>query len=238
MDYSEPCKYSIRLIEKLKSLDTKNILDFGLINKAIYWAKKYHGDQKRKSGEPYYSHPLEVAYMISEHKLKTDVIVASILHDIIEDTEVTVEMIEGTFGQRIAQMVDMLTRDRPDGTKLTIEEVITNAYQKQDNEVLLIKLIDRLHNMQTIGSMSIEKIEKITSETLKKFITLSIYLEERTSRMLSVEKILTELCYQNISIKQPQIQNQEMVFEDNFQLVSPKFQNDLFPKHILHLMGL
>jgi (p)ppGpp synthase/HD superfamily hydrolase len=53
MDYSEPCQYSIRLIEKLKSLDTKNVLGFDLINKAIYWAKKYHGDQKRKSGEPY-----------------------------------------------------------------------------------------------------------------------------------------------------------------------------------------
>jgi (p)ppGpp synthase/HD superfamily hydrolase len=238
MDYSEPCQYSIRLIEKLKSLDTKNILDFDLINKAIYWARKYHGEQKRKSGEPYYSHPLEVAYMISEHKLKTDVIVASILHDIIEDTEVTAGMIFDNFGQRIAEMVDRLTRDRPDGTKLTIEEVITNAYKKADKEVLLIKLIDRLHNMQTIGSMSIEKIEKTTSETLKKFITLSIYLEERASRMLSVEKILTELCYQNIPIKQPQIQHQEMAFEDNFQLASPKFQNDLFPKHILHLMGL
>ena len=71
MNYLEPCQYSIRLTEKLKSLDTQNVLDFELINKAIYWARKYHGDQKRKSGEPYYSHPLEVAYMISEYKLKT-----------------------------------------------------------------------------------------------------------------------------------------------------------------------
>ena len=53
MDYLEPCQYSSRLIEKLESLDTKKTLDFDLINKAIYWAKKYHGDQKRKSGEPY-----------------------------------------------------------------------------------------------------------------------------------------------------------------------------------------
>ncbi len=67
MDYSAPCKYSIRLIEKLKSLDNKNVLDFELINKSIYWVRKYHGDQKRKSGEPYYSHPLEVAYMVSEY---------------------------------------------------------------------------------------------------------------------------------------------------------------------------
>ena len=189
MDYSEPCQYSIRLIEKLKSLDTKNILDFDLINKAIYWARKYHGDQKRKSGEPYYSHPLEVAYMISEHKLKTDVIVASILHDIIEDTEVTVGMIFDNFSWRIAQMVDMLTRDRPDGTKLTIEEVITNAYKKADKEVLLIKLIDRLHNIQTIGSLSAKKIEKTITETLANFIASSMYLG-----LLEIESQLTESC--------------------------------------------
>jgi (p)ppGpp synthase/HD superfamily hydrolase len=189
MFYSEPCKYSIRLIAKLKSLDTKNVLDFNLINKAIYWAKKYHGNQKRKSGEPYYTHPLEVAYMISDHKLKTDVIVASILHDIIEDTEVTVEMIEGTFGQRIAEMVDMLTRDRPDGTKLTIEDLINNAYKKADKEVLLIKLIDRLHNIQTIGSLSAKKIEKTITETLANFIASSMYLG-----LLEIESQLTESC--------------------------------------------
>jgi (p)ppGpp synthase/HD superfamily hydrolase len=189
MFYSEPCKYSIRLIAKLKSLDTKNVLDFNLINKAIYWAKKYHGNQKRKSGEPYYTHPLEVAYMISDHKLKTDVIVASILHDIIEDTEVTVEMIECTFGQRIAEMVDMLTRDRPDGTKLTIEEVINNVYKKADKEVLLIKLIDRLHNIQTIGSLSAKKIEKTITETLANFIASSMYLG-----LLEIESQLTESC--------------------------------------------
>ena len=175
MDYQKPCHYSIRLIDKLKSLDTKSILDFDLINKAIYWAKKYHGNQKRKSGEPYYTHPLEVAYMISDHKLKTDVIVASILHDIIEDTEVTAGMIFDNFGQRIAQMVDRLTRDRPDGTKLTIEEIITNAYQKQDNEVLLIKLIDRLHNVQTLDAMKPDKKIQTIEETLLYFISMSMY---------------------------------------------------------------
>ena len=89
MDYSTSCKYSIRLIGKLKLLDTNGVLDFGLINKAIYFAKKYHDGQLRKSGEPFYSHPLEVAYMISDYNLKTDVIAASILHDVVEDTEVT-----------------------------------------------------------------------------------------------------------------------------------------------------
>jgi (p)ppGpp synthase/HD superfamily hydrolase len=208
MDYSTSCKYSIRLIEKLKLLDTQNVLDFELINKAIYWARKYHGEQKRKSGEPFYSHPLEVAYMISEYKLKTEVIVASILHNIVEDTEVTARMIQGAFGGRIAEMVDMLTRDRPDGSKLSIEEIIANAYKKQDEEVLLIKLLDRLHNIQTIGGLSVEKTEKATKETLKNFITLSIYLGEKVSGLLEIEKMLTELCYQSISVRQPQVRDQ------------------------------
>jgi len=194
MDYSEPCQYSIRLIEKLKSLDTKNILDFALINKAIYWAKKYHGDQKRKSGEPYYSHPLEVAYMISEHKLKTDVIVASILHDIVEDTEVTVGMIFDNFSWRIAEMVDRLTRDRPDGTKLSIKEILDRAYRSEDEEVLIIKLFDRLHNVQTLDAMKPDKKIQTIEETLLYFISMSMYynvthiiisLEETCSSVLS-----------------------------------------------------
>ena len=225
MDYSEPCQYSIRLIEKLKSLDTKNILDFDLINKAIYWARKYHGDQKRKSGEAYYTHPLEVAYMISEHNLKTDVIVASILHDIIEDTEITVGMIFDNFGQRIAQMVDRLTRDRPDGTKLRVEEIINNAYKLKDQEVLMIKLIDRLHNMQTIGTLKPEKQNIITHETADHFIILSIYVEHNY-----LSEKLTNLCFQHLHIKSNlmKIQKQNFSFEDNSQSLFPTFQNEVF----------
>lgn len=161
MDCFISCNYSIRLIEKLKSLDTEDVLDFEVINKAISFAKKYHQGQLRKSGEPFYSHPLEVAYIISDYNLKTDVIAASILHDIVEDTEVTIKIILENFGPRIAEMVDRLTRDRPDGSKLSIKELLNNAYELRDQEVLLIKLIDRLHNIRTIKSMSAQKIEKL-----------------------------------------------------------------------------
>lgn len=195
MNYLEPCQYSTRLIEKLESLDTKNILDFDLINKAIYWAKRYHSDQKRKSGEPYYSHPLEVAYMVSDYKLKTDVIVASILHDIIEDTEVTVGMIFDNFGWRIAEMVDRLTRDRPDGSKLTVEEILNNSYQEKDREVLLIKLFDRLHNIQNLGAISPEKVKKVIKETLNFFIVTTMYMEYKT-----LEQTMYKLCCDNLSI--------------------------------------
>ena len=176
-DDLEICHYSTRLIEKLQSLDTQNTLDFDLIKKAIGWAKYYHGDQMRKSGEPFYTHPLQVAYMISEYKLKTDVIVASILHDIIEDTEVTAGMLVDHFGWRIAEMVDRLTRDRPDGTKLSVEEILNNAYHKQDKEVLLIKVMDRLHNIETIRSHSREGQKRGIKETLEYFLITTYSLE-------------------------------------------------------------
>ncbi|MFK7974394.1 MAG: HD domain-containing protein [Rickettsiaceae bacterium] len=85
--------------------------------------------------------------MVAGHNLKTDVIVAAILHDIVEDTEVTLGMILDNFNERITQMVDRLTRDRPNGTKWSVEQILDNAYAIQDNEVLLIKVVDRLHNM-------------------------------------------------------------------------------------------
>lgn len=229
--YNEHCHYSIRLINKLRLLDTQNLLDFELINKAIYWAKKYHGEQKRKSGEPYYSHPLEVAYMISDYKLKTDVIVASILHDIIEDTAVTAGMILDNFGWRIAEMVDMLTRDRPDGTKLSVEEILDNAYTKSDKEVLLVKIMDRLHNMQTINSKSLNKIYKTSEQTFNLFILLSIYLEN-----LKIETEIFDTCHKNLNLGQNNLQNPSeggASFSLNFQnyanpetLLSQVYQNN------------
>ena len=216
MNYSEHCQYSTRLLEKLKLLDTQQVLDFALINKAIYWAKKYHGEQKRKSGEAYYTHPLEVAYMISDHKLKTDIIVASILHDIIEDTEVTEGMIFDNFGQRIAEMVDRLTRDRPDGSKLSVEEILENAYHLKDKEVLLIKLFDRLHNMQTISVKILDKQIQESKETLNNFITLAMYLEN-----ITLEKTISYLCHQISSDKK---KINEITFMYNFLTQKDSYQ--------------
>lgn len=210
MDCFISCNYSIRLIEKLKSLDTEGVLDFEVINKAISFAKKYHQGQLRKSGEPFYSHPLEVAYIISDYNLKTDVIAASILHDIVEDTEVTIKIILENFGPRITEMVDRLTRDRPDGSKLSIKELLNNAYELRDQEVLLIKLIDRLHNIRTIKSMSAQKIEKIVAETLTNFIASSIYLG-----LLEVEQQLTESCMYYYSKQKNKPYKKKSIFSFN-----------------------
>ena len=221
MNYSKPCHYSTRLIDQLKSLDTENTLDFILINKAIYWAKKYHNGQFRKSGEPFYTHPLEVAYMLTEYNLKTDVIVTAILHDIIEDTEVTAGMILDEFGWRITEMVDMLTRDRPDGSKLSVEEILNNAYEKDDKEVLLIKLIDRLHNMQTIGSMTVEKRKKIAVETIEEVFSISCILE-----LKSTEEELAVLCNNMINSVDLTCYNFLKERNHTFQLPSLNLQND------------
>jgi (p)ppGpp synthase/HD superfamily hydrolase len=182
VNYLEPCYYSSRLLEKLKSLANKNMLNFELINKAIYWARKYHGDQKRKSGELYYSHPLEVAYMVSDYNLKTDVIVASILHDIIEDTEVTAGIILDNFSWRIAEMVYRLTRDRSDGIKLSVEQVLQNAWFQNDKEVVLIKIVDRIHNISTVNYLSLEKQKEQVTETIKNFL---IFAEELSLHEIS-----------------------------------------------------
>jgi (p)ppGpp synthase/HD superfamily hydrolase len=183
MDYSEPCQYSTRLIEKLQSLDTENILDFKLIDKAIYWAKKYHDGQFRKSGEPYYTHPLEVAYLVSEYKLTTNVIVTAILHDVVEDSEATVGMIVDAFSWRIAEMVDKLTTDN-------LEEIY-NVFC-EDNEVALIKLMDRKHNLSTIHFMPRNKaINKIQDSYKSHFLgaaaEVSKELETEFSKLLEKE---------------------------------------------------
>ena len=228
MNYLADCIYSTRLISKLKVLETSSELDLELINKAIYWARKYHGDQKRKSGEPFYSHPLEVAYMISDYKLNTDVIVASILHDIVEDTEITVEMIHDSFGHRIAEMVDRLTRDRPDGTKLSVNEILNNSYQENDKEALLIKLVDRLHNIQTLGVKSPEKVKKITEETLTRFISLSMYLN-----VGCIEQELIKLLDWHWSYEPPTKRVNLLFLEDSFLLPSLLSRSKICPSRNL-----
>jgi (p)ppGpp synthase/HD superfamily hydrolase len=201
MDYSEPCKYSIRLIAKLKSLDTKNVLDFNLINKAIYYAKKYHGSQLRKSGEPFYSHPLEVAYLFAEYTAKeevqyytTDLIITAIMHDTIEDTSLTKEMISQAFNESIASKVEDLTRIKVN-KKIPAGEILELVYPQNKKDILYIKLFDRLHNMRTIAFLSEIKRNKVIDETVEYFVSLCSVLG-----LYEVKKELITLSYQHKSL--------------------------------------
>ncbi len=172
------CCYSERLINKLLILNerAKDKIDMKMVKKAIYFAKKSHGDQKRQSGEPYYTHPIEVAYMISDYLFRTDIIVTSILHDTIEDTELTKDMIAESFGDIIARQVEDLTRIKEDG-KITSAEMVERLYKEKKKDVLLVKLFDRVHNIQTLETKSLEKMAKILQETIDTFIWLVAFLE-------------------------------------------------------------
>jgi (p)ppGpp synthase/HD superfamily hydrolase len=205
MDYLEPCQYSTRLIEKLKSLDTEEVLDFKLIDKAIYWAKKYHGNQLRKSGEPYYSHPLEVAYLFSKYVGKqelqyytTDLIITAILHDTIEDTILTKEMIFEGFNESIASKVYDLTRIKID-FKISAGDTLELIYPQNKTGVLYIKIFDRLHNIKTISFISETKRNKIIDETIEYFVFLCSSLG-----LYDIKKELIKISYHYKLLEAPQ----------------------------------
>lgn len=224
----EPCIYSYKLINKITLLNKQanNIVDLNIIKKSIYYAKKYHSSQKRDSGEPYYTHPLAVAEMVSDYIFDTDILVTSILHDTIEDTTLTKKMIEMLFNANVAGQVEALTRVKID-RKITVTELIENLYPlKNRYDLLIIKYFDRIHNMQTINYKPPNKITKIVEETFIIFIAISIYLSSKNPALLKYEKQITKLCYQYMQLKQRLPPGSEKIFEDGFQLPFPTFQND------------
>ncbi|MCD7741272.1 MAG: bifunctional (p)ppGpp synthetase/guanosine-3',5'-bis(diphosphate) 3'-pyrophosphohydrolase [Ruminococcus sp.] len=157
------------LIQKI--LDSEKTYDLDKIVAAYEFAEHYHHDQKRESGEPYISHPLSVAYILLELGMDTDTICAALLHDVVEDTECTLEELEKKFGSDVAMLVNGVT-------KLGKVEIFTKEEQKAENirkillamsediRVIIIKLSDRLHNMRTLKYCREEKRRTIAHETM------------------------------------------------------------------------
>ena len=170
------CFYSRKLIDKLSLMNAilpkrgEKLIDLAEVKKGIYYAKYYHADQMRESGEPYYSHPIEVAYMVADYLPRTDIIIAAILHDTLEDTEFSREEIIEVFGKKIAEQVYDLTRIKENGVKISSAQMIEDLWLQKKYDVLLVKLFDRIHNMQTISVKSPKKIQKISEETIKNFL--------------------------------------------------------------------
>ncbi len=165
------------LVEKVKTYDPD--ADEDLINRAYVFAMKAHGAQKRASGDPYFSHPVEVAYKLTQFKLDTASIVTALLHDTVEDTNVTLEEIETTFGKEISTLVDGVTKlSRLEGKSENLKQA--ENFRKlliamsQDLRVLLVKLADRLHNMETLGHIkNPEKRQRIARETVEIYAALA-----------------------------------------------------------------
>ncbi|MDR3273489.1 MAG: RelA/SpoT family protein [Flavobacteriaceae bacterium] len=167
-----------------------------LIRKAFDLAKEAHKDQRRKTGEPYIYHPLEVAKIVADEiGLDTTSIVCALLHDVVEDTPYTVKDIEKMFNPKIAQIVEGLTKiSNIDHQDLSLQ---SENYRKllltlsQDVRVILVKIADRLHNMRTLDSMKYKKQMKIASET--------IYLYAPLAHRLGLYTIKSEL--EDLSLK-------------------------------------
>ncbi|HJD60185.1 MAG TPA: HD domain-containing protein [Rickettsia endosymbiont of Omalisus fontisbellaquei] len=228
----EVCVYSKKLLDKVEYLNTKlkNPVDIEEVKKGIYYARKYHGLQMRQSGDPYYSHPIEVAIMLAEFvandvpKLFTSTMInAALLHDTIEDTDLTEEMIKSIFGVEVAKHVEGLTRIKPYG-KITAEESLNLLIKQKRYDTALIKLFDRIHNIQTLGAKSPEKAKKIIEETLINFVTIATYF-----KIPVIKERLLFLCYQYLYPKDYQLKQSLMKFEDNFQPLYPAFQNIISP---------
>ncbi|SPR14249.1 HD domain-containing protein [Orientia tsutsugamushi] len=170
--------YSESLLNKLFETNVRfnTEIDLDKVEKAIFYAQKYHGQQKRDTGELYYTHPLEVAYMVSDYSFETDTIITAILHDTIEDTTLTKEKIVKVFGRKIAEQVSDLTRIK-DNKKISSREMIQTFYRQNKTELLLIKLFDRFHNIQTVSIKPYEKRQEIILETQQEFIPLAEYLK-------------------------------------------------------------
>jgi len=167
-----------------------------LIKKAFNYAKEKHGSQTRKSGHPYYTHPLSVANIVSNLKLDDISIVSALLHDVVEDTEVSVDEIEEIFGLEVAKIVDGVTK--LGAIKYKTEEIQQAENLRklffalsQDIRVLIVKLCDRLHNMMTM-----EHILSYKKRRFKAIETLEIYapLAQRIG-MYKIKDILQDLSF-------------------------------------------
>lgn len=195
MKYTEFTDKDFELINKAWSVFAdyarercSNDKEFGVVRKAFEFANEAHKNVRRRSGEPYILHPIEVAQIVvKEIGLGYKSMTAALLHDVVEDTEYTVDDIRALFGNKVASLVDGLTKiktvlDNEDRTKMT--DIETKSLQAEnfkrilltlndDVRVVLIKLADRLHNCRTIEFMPEHKRDKILSETMYVFIPLA-----------------------------------------------------------------
>ena len=170
-------EYTIEdIINKMKKNNRKS--DTKLITRAYNFAKEHHGDQQRKSGEPYIIHPVQVAYTLADLGLDDQSICAALLHDVVEDTPITHQDLINEFGIEIAEMVDGVTKL----SKLnyeSVEEAQVENYRKmflamgKDIRVIMIKLSDRLHNMRTLKYLTRDRQIANAKETMELYAPLA-----------------------------------------------------------------
>jgi guanosine-3',5'-bis(diphosphate) 3'-pyrophosphohydrolase len=164
------------LLKKVRSYNPK--ADMRVVQRAFEFAEESHREQRRASGEPFIAHPLGVAHILAELGMDTTTLVAALLHDVVEDTDLTVEDIQARFGDEVGAIVDGLTkldkityRSREQEQAENVRKMI--VAMARDIRVLIIKLADRLHNMRTLDSLARGKQEEKATETLEIYAPLA-----------------------------------------------------------------
>ena len=200
------------LVERVKAYDPN--ADEAMLNRAYVFTVQKHGSQKRASGDPYFSHPVEVAGLMTELKLDVETIVTALLHDTIEDTLATIEEVEEFFGPEVARLVDGVTKLSKIEAMGETERAAENLRKfflamSEDIRVLLVKLADRLHNMRTLHFIkSAEKRRRIARETMDIYAPLAervgMYEYMREMQLLAFEQLEPE-AYARISAGLAQI---------------------------------
>lgn len=150
-----------------------------IVEKAYEWAARFHEGQIRKSGEPYLSHPMEVAYILVQMKLDLPTIAAGLLHDVVEDSQISIDEIKKEFGEEVAFIVDGVTKlkvlpgseDKITKQAESLRKII--FAMSKDLRVILVKLADRLHNMRTLEYQAEHKRQRIAKETLEIYAPLA-----------------------------------------------------------------
>jgi len=204
------------LVERVMAYDPD--ADEAVLNRAYVYTVQKHGTQKRASGDPYFSHPIEVAGLMTELKLDQETIVTALLHDTIEDTLATVDEVEQYFGPEIARLVDGVTKLSKIEAMTENERAAENLRKfflamSEDLRVLLVKLADRLHNMRTLHFIkSDEKRRRIARETMDIYAPLAervgMYEYMREMQLLAFEQLEPE-AYATITGRLAQIRSLE-----------------------------
>ena len=202
------------LVERVRAYTPD--VDEDRLNRAYVFTVQMHGAQKRASGDPYFSHPVEVAGLMTDLKMDEDTIITALLHDTVEDTLTSIEDIESRFGPEVARLVDGVTKLSRIEAQTEDERAAENLRKfllaiSDDIRVLLVKLADRLHNMRTLHFIkSPEKRSRIAKETMDIYAPLAerigMYEYMREMQLLAFEQMEPE-AYQTITGRLKQIRD-------------------------------
>lgn len=226
--------HSFEDIQDVYSLYITDTADRALIEKAYHYAEKKHVGITRETGEAYIHHPLEVCYILAQLHVGPRTIAAGFLHDVVEDTDTSIETIGKEFGKEVKGIVDALTKiqrlklSHQDKISLTAEDhkKIFLGMSK-DIRVILIKLADRLHNMRTIDSLPPERIERLCKETIEVFVPIAHRLG-----IYSIQSELEDLVLKHLK---PEIY-QSIVDTINKKIRNRKKSLDVLMKRIADLL--